>query len=493
METKLKKGVIIGGGPAGLTAAQELLKSENFEVKILDQNSKVGGLSRTTEYKGCKFDIGPHHFITQSEKIAKYWKNLMQEEEKKGNYFVQLSRFTRIYYNKHFFHYPLQPLNVFKGLSFFECFRCFLSYLKICLFPIKKVKSFQDWVTNKFGYRLFSIFFKTYTEKLWGISCKKISSDWAAQRIKGFSLSKAIFYAFFGRWFKKNAPRTLCDKFHYPVFGAGTLWEKLANSIRENDFGRINLNEEVVSIKHENGRIISVFSRGTKGSKSGAQQLKEYCADYFFSTMPIKSLILSLNPLPEEKIIKAAEKLCYRGLITVNLIVNKKDICPDHWLYIHEKEVKMVRIGNMNNFSLRMVGDGEHTALGIEYFSFVDKGLWNKTDEQFIQLGKKELAKIGLAKSQKVLDGMVLREPQAYPVYDKYYQKSLKIVLDYLSKFYNLRLMGRNGLHKYNNMDIAMLSAMDATDKVIEREKVNLQKGIMQEPIVNEKIKDLAL
>ncbi|MCK4650888.1 NAD(P)-binding protein [Candidatus Babeliales bacterium] len=472
MDKSLKKeAVVIGAGPAGLTAALELVKSDKFEVKILEKDFVVGGISKTTEYNGCKFDIGPHHFITDSKKVEDWWFDLMKPEQENGNLFINLCRFTRIYYKKHFFNYPLQPLNVLKGLSFFECLYCVFSYIKICLFPIKKVKTFQDWVTNKFGYRLFFIFFKTYTEKVWGISCNKISADWAAQRIKGFSLSKAIFYAFFGRFFKKNTLRTLSDKFYYPLFGAGTLWNRVAFNIESSKLGKIFLNKNVVGITHNDFKITSVFSCNAKDSISGAKKLIEHRADYFFSTMPIKDLILSMDPLPKENIIKAAKKLRYRGLITVNFIINKKNICFDHWLYIHDKSVKMGRIGNMNNFSLKMVDNPNHTALSLEYFTFVDSSFWKKTDDALIRLGKREIEKIGIVKKKDVISGMILRLQKAYPIYDKNYKKDLKIIFDYLNKFSNLQLMGRNGLHKYNNMDIAMLSAFKAVDIVLQSEK----------------------
>ncbi|MBU4269740.1 NAD(P)-binding protein [Candidatus Dependentiae bacterium] len=463
--------VIIGAGPAGLTAAFEFIKNNNFNVKVLEKNEKIGGLSRTTEYNGCKFDIGPHHFITQSDLVEVWWKEVMKGEEDHGNRFVQLKRFTRIYYKKHFFYYPLQPMNALLGLSIFESIRCIFSYIKIRLFPIKKVETFQDWVTNKFGYRLFSIFFKTYTEKVWGILCTQISSDWASERIKGFSLSKAIFYAFFGKWAKKNAPRTLSDTFYYPELGAGTLWQKVANQITNSSLGKIKLNSSVVQIKHNNKNIISVLTGDFNAPINSAKKLQEYKAEHFFSTMALRDLILSLDPLPEEKVLNAAKKLVYRGLITLNYIVNKSNISPDHWIYVHEKEVLMGRIGNMNNFSLKMVDDKNHTALSLEYFDFVASSFWNLSDEQLLDIGKNELEQIGFLKKDLILDGMVLRETQAYPVYDKNYKESLKIVLDYLSGFSNLYLMGRNGLHKYNNMDIAMLSAFKVVNKLIDKSK----------------------
>ena len=467
MKNTKKKAVIIGAGPAGLTAGFELLKTGNFNVSLIEKEKVVGGLARTTEYKNCRYDIGPHHFITESEKVLTWWKDMMEGD------FHEHKRYTRIFYKKHFFNYPLEPLNVVLGLNIFECAKSVLSYIWIRFFPIKEVRSFQDWVTNKFGRRLFSIFFKTYTEKVWGIPCDKISADWSAQRIKGFSLSKAIFYAFFGRFFKKNKPRTINDVFYYPALGAGTMWEKVASKIVVHEGSSLTLDAEVVSIEHNAGKIVAVSTR-TIGTAVGigAEALSRHQADYFFSTMPLRALILAMDPLPPTAVIKAAKSLCYRGLITINLIVNKKHVCPDHWLYIHEKEVRMGRIGNMNNFSLKMVDDASlHTALSLEYFTFVDEPFWFKSDYELIELGKKELEKIGLVKAAAVLDGMVMRTSDAYPVYDEHYKEHLGVVLDYLAQFPNLQLMGRNGLHRYNNMDIAMLSAMEAVDKVLVQEQ----------------------
>ncbi|MCF7799656.1 NAD(P)-binding protein [Candidatus Babeliales bacterium] len=470
--SKKKNILIIGAGPAGLTAASELSKIENSKIKILEKNSTIGGLSRTTEFNGCKFDIGPHHFITESQKIEKWWLELMREEEVRGNKFKQLTRFTRIYYKKHFFNYPLQAFNVIRGLSFLECFRSVLSYFWRKVNPIKNVKTFQDWVVNQFGYRLFNIFFKTYTEKLWGIPCNEISSDWASQRIKGFSMSKAVFYAFLGKWFKKNAPRTLCDKFYYPELGAGTLWNKVSDNFVKNS-GQIILNEEVVSIEHKNSKILSISTcntdkRDNKKMPPAARKLQSYPGDYFLSTMPLRQLILSLDPVAPKEVLSAANRLLYRALITVNFVVNKKNICPDHWLYIHDKDVDMVRIGNMNNFSSKMSTDNKHTALSLEYFTSYNSAFWKKPDNKLIKIAKLEIEKLGLIKREEILSGMILKEAQAYPIYDEDYQSNLSVVIDYLSNFSNLQLMGRNGMHRYNNMDIAMLSAMNAVDKILK-------------------------
>ncbi len=453
VSTQKKQAVIIGAGPAGLTAGIELLKTEQIDVTILERDAVIGGLARTNEYKGYRYDIGPHHFITSSDEVMKWWLDVMSDD------FHPHKRYTRIFYNNHFFNYPLDPYNVITGLSLLECFKCVFSYIKVRLFPIKNAKTFQDWITNRFGFRLFSIFFKTYTEKVWGITCDKISSDWAAQRIKGFSLSQAIFYAFFGRWFKKNVPRTLQDTFFYPSLGAGSFWERAAKRLTSLG-GSIHLNHGVQKLEHDGSRITAVMAGDAAGSGS------RFEADEFFSTMPLQALIKSLSPLPVQEVIAAAEALRYRGLITVNLIIDKGTVIPDHWLYVHEKSVRMGRIGNMNNFSLKMVADQNHTALSLEYFAFIEEPFWQTSEADLLKLGAAELEILGIVKASEVIDGMVTKTAEAYPMYDQNYHTHLGIVLGYLKQFPNLHLMGRNGMHRYNNMDIAMLSAMHAVNEL---------------------------
>lgn len=464
MKAPKKKGtVIIGAGPAGLTAGLELLKTKKFDVTIIEKDSVVGGIAKTVEYNGCRFDIGPHHFITESKNILQWWQAIMEGD------FHKHKRFTRIHYRKRFFYYPLEPMNALLGLGFFECVRSILSYLRYRFFPIKKVVSFQDWVTNRFGHRLFTHFFKTYTEKVWGISCTELSADWAAERIKTFSLSKAIFYAFFGRIFKKNKPRTIRDDFYYPSKGSGALWDRVAENVVR-DHGQLSLRSDVISIEHDKKKILAVVTRKSSKTKShGAGSLAYYKADYFLSSMPLRHLILAMDPLPPTNVITAAKGLRYRGLITINLIVNNPKVNPDHWLYVHDKELHVGRVGNGNNFSPYMADDStKHSALSLENFCYTEDPFWSKSDEELIELGKKELISLGFAKPGEVLDGMVLRVPEAYPVYDEYYKAYLATVRTYLAQFSNLQLMGRNGLHAYNNMDIAMLSAMEAVDKVLE-------------------------
>ena len=456
---KKKQAFIIGAGPAGLTAGCELAKNHNWTVTIVDEETLVGGLSKTTEYKGCRFDVGPHHFITDNKHILQWWKSIM------GDDFIKLKRFTRIYYKKRFFHYPLQPLNAIKNLSFIECVQCVSSYAWAILFPKRKVVSIRDFFVNRFGNRLFLMFFKNYTEKLWGIPCDKISADWSAQRIRNFSLFKAIFFAFFGRFFKRYAPRTIQDEFYYPSLGAGTLWERVALAIRAHEGNSVVLGETVVALGHDNKKIIAVTTNiGTR-----------YLADYFFSTMTLSDLVHALDPIAPAHVLAAAKALRCRHLITINLIVNKSDICPDHWLYIHEPNVEHIRMGNMNNFSISMVDNPAHSALSFEYFVFAGDQLWNKPDTELIALGKREIDILGLAKESDVLGGMVIRALDAYPIYEENYKEHLHIVRSYLDGFENLQLIGRNGTHSYNNMDAAMLSAMEAVERVVLSAKQPVQ------------------
>lgn len=466
MSTTKKHAIIIGAGPAGITAGIELLEKKDISVTVLERDSVVGGLAKTTEHNGCRYDIGPHHFITTEKKVEMWWKQLM------GKDFYPHRRFTRIYYNRHFFYYPLRPLNALFGLSPIESIRCILSYLRVQLFPYKPVKSFQEYVTNKFGHRLFSIFFKTYTEKVWGIKCTEISPEWAAQRIKGFSLFKAIFFAFFGRFlgdkYKKSMSEAFAaetDLFYYPSKGSGTLWEKAALKITSSPHGTIQLNHNVVTIEHNNKKITAIETSNAQENKT--QRLTRYEADMFFSTMPLKALINALAPRAPQDVINAAQALMYRGLITINLKLKCPSPSPDHWIYIHEKNVKVLRIGNMNNFSKDMVDHQDHTALSLEYFDFVGSEFWNTSEEELLKIGAQELETIGLAKATDVLDGMVQWSPEAYPIYDENYQKNLALVLDYLAHFSNLKLMGRNGMHRYFNMDIAMMSAFKAVDEAV--------------------------
>ncbi|MFH1253944.1 MAG: NAD(P)-binding protein [bacterium] len=475
-----KMAVIIGAGPAGLTAGYELLKTQKFSTEIIEKDNQIGGLAKTVNYKNYKYDIGPHHYVTESKKIEEWWKNIISDNE-----FVKLNRFTRIYYNKHFFLYPLQPINALMGLSPFESIHCVSSYFRYKLWP-KKVTSYEDWLSNRFGKRLFEIFFKSYTEKLWGIKCNQISADWAAQRIKNFSLGKAMFFAFFGKLFKKYTPRTILGEFYYPIYGAGTLWDNVGKKILDSEYGSIHTNQKVMSIEHDGKSILAVLTKNMSNENQHpenqhiVQKLTRHDADYFLSTMTLRDLVLNMDPIAPKEVIDAAMQLRCRALITLNLIIDKDHITADHWLYIHEKSVRTIRIGNMNNFSAKLRPNVNHSAISLECFTFTDESFWFKTDKELLEQAKLEIDKIGLVKKELIIDGMVLRIPDAYPIYEGNYKEHLSIVYNYLGQFKNLKLMGRNGMHQYNNMDTAMLSAMTATDEIIRHEneyktKINLK------------------
>lgn len=470
MESSKKRALIIGAGPAGLTAGYELLKKHKFSVEIIEKENQIGGLAKTVDYKNYKYDIGPHHYITESKKIEDWWKNIINEDE-----FIKLNRFTRIYYNKHFFLYPLQPVNALIGLNPLESIHCIFSYFRYKLWP-KKVNSYEDWLSNRFGKRLFEIFFKSYTEKLWGIKCNRISADWAAQRIKNFSLGKAIFFAFFGKLFKKYTPRTILSEFYYPVYGSGTLWNNVGKKILESEDSLIHTNKKVVSIEHNGKAILAVLTKHIHNKNQNTeyqhitQKLTRHEADYFLSTMTLRDLVLNMDPIAPKEVIAAAMQLRCRALITLNLIIEKNHITPDHWLYIHEKSVRTIRIGNMNNFSAKLRPNQNHSAISLECFTFTDEPFWLKTDEELLEQAKLEIDKIGLVKKDLIIDGMVLRISDAYPIYEGDYKKHLNMVYNYLGQFKNLKLMGRNGMHQYNNMDTAMLSAMKAVDEIISYE-----------------------
>lgn len=440
-----KKVIIVGAGPAGLTAGYEALKS-GFDVLILEEEKQVGGISKTVEHNGYRFDIGGHRFFSKSELINDWWDNILREK------FIRVSRLSRIYYNKKFFAYPLKPFNAFWGLGPIESFFIFLSYVKAKSFPVKDESNFEAWIVNRFGKRLFRTFFKTYTEKVWGVPCNEIKAEWAAQRIKGLSLISAVVNAFFKP--KKSKIKTLIDEFKYPVLGPGMMWEEVKFQIKDKG-GEIITEAKVKGFRLNGSKFISVLVE-ING------MAEEIIGDYFLSTMPIRDLIKGIIPEPPKDVLESGGNLNYRDFLTVSLVIDKKDIFPDNWIYIHDPEVKMGRIQNFKNWSKKMVPDENKTCLGLEYFCFEGDDLWNMPDKDLIALGKKEIEQIGFAKQSEVLDGAVVRMKKAYPVYDGGYIENLNIIKNYLSEINNLQLIGRNGMHRYNNQDHSMLTAIYA-------------------------------
>ena len=372
--------IIIGGGPAGLTAAYHAIKHGLTPI-VFEQENFLGGISRTVNYKDYLFDIGGHRFFSKVQVINDIWDEIL------GDDMLRRGRLSRIYYNGKFFHYPLKPFNALFGLGLFPSVRVLTSYMYSQLFPDKKEDNFETWVSNRFGKYLFSIFFKSYTEKVWGIPCHEISSEWAAQRIKQLSLTKAVLNAFFEKpTSSSQVITTLIHEFKYPKCGPGMMWEKMAEKIK-NSGGEVHLNSRVKEIHVQHNRIqhITVMQDGKE---------IPHQAQHFISSMPIRNLFEQMSPSPAKEIMDAATGLNYRDFILIAVIVNQKDIFPDNWIYIHDPQVKLGRIQNFKNWSPHMVPDQEQTCLGLEYFCFEGDGLWNKQDEELIAQAKRELETI---------------------------------------------------------------------------------------------------
>lgn len=446
--------VIIGAGPAGLTAAYDLCKAEIGSV-ILEKDNVVGGISRTVNYKGYHFDIGGHRFFTKVKAVEEMWHKVLSEGQ-----FLRRGRLSRIYYNKKFFYYPLRASNALLGLGIWNSALIFLSYLRAQMFPEKPEDTFEQWISNRFGKRLYRIFFKTYTEKVWGIPCNQIMAEWAAQRIKGLSLLAAVKNALIqSQQSKGDVIKTLIDAFDYPEFGPGMMWETV-RKIVERDGSEIRFNASVEKILWSEGSVdaVQVMVDGKPETIEGT---------HFISTMPIRELIQKFDPPAPEHVLKAAEALNYRDFLTVALVINKRELFPDNWIYIHDSDVKVGRIQNFKNWSPSMVPDPNKTCLGLEYFCFEGDGLWTMSDADLIELGRKELGILGLANPADVEDGSVVRMPKAYPVYDGTYAEALRVVREFLKDVPNLQLVGRNGMHKYNNQDHSMLTAMLAVKNIL--------------------------
>jgi protoporphyrinogen oxidase len=450
-----KNVIVIGGGPAGLTAAYELCKA-NVRSVVLEKDNVVGGISRTVNYKGYHFDIGGHRFFTKVQAVEDMWREVLPEGK-----FLRRPRMSRIYYNKKFFFYPLRAFNALFGLGIWNSFLIFLSYVKSQMFPQKPEDTFEQWVSNRFGKRLYEVFFKTYTEKVWGIPCNEIRAEWAAQRIKGLSLLSAVRNALIGQQGKSKSEviKTLIDEFEYPELGPGMMWEAVAEIVQQRG-ASVRLETSVERILWAGGKV-----RAVEVSNDGQREWVK--GSDFISSMPIRELFEKLDPPPPPEVRKAAADLNYRDFLTVALIVNKEDVFPDNWVYIHDPDVKVGRIQNFKNWSPHMVPDQSKTCLGLEYFCFEGDGLWTMSDEDLVELGKKELQSLDMARAADIEDGAVVRMPKAYPVYDATYAKSLEVVREFLEGIENLQLVGRNGMHKYNNQDHAMLTAMLAAKNIL--------------------------
>lgn len=437
--------IIIGAGPAGLTAAYELAKRKTHSI-ILEKDMTVGGISRTARYKGYRFDIGGHRFFTKVDRVMDMWKEVL------GTDFLRRPRMSHVYYNKKFFSYPIKPFDVVKKLGVYETALAGFSFLNARLNPRVKEDSFEDYIINNFGERLYRTFFKSYTEKVWGIPCTEIRAEWAAQRIKGLSLTSIARAAVFGN--RGNKIKTLIEEFHYPRFGPGMMWEKTKDIVEQSGYGKVRFGIWVEAILHDGMKITGVRVINEKGKKETIR------GSALVSSMPIGELLQSMEPAVSLEAKEAADGLHYRDFITVALIVNRERMFPDNWIYIHEPGVQVGRIQNFKNWSPEMVEDPKKTCLGLEYFCFTSDPIWSMKDEDLVRLGAEELEKIGLAKKEEVLDGTVVRMEKTYPVYDMSYERAMPVIKEAVGKFSNLYPVGRNGMHKYNNQDHAMYTAM---------------------------------
>ncbi|HEY7502243.1 MAG TPA: NAD(P)/FAD-dependent oxidoreductase [Vicinamibacterales bacterium] len=453
LNQETKQTVIAGGGPAGLTAAWMLAKRGILPL-VLEQDAQVGGLARTVEYKGFRFDIGGHRFFTKVGVVQRLWRSMLGPE------MLWRPRLSRIYYGGRFFDYPLKPMNALIGLGVVNAFLVVLSYLWIQVKPITPEVSFEDWVSNRFGRRLYRIFFKTYTEKVWGIPCNRIGAQWAAQRIKGLSLFTAVVNMLFGSMKRGGSKqiKTLIEEFEYPRLGPGMMWEAFHADI-ERMGGRVELSAPVQRIEHDGTSILAV--------EYGTAARRRVEVDRFVSTIPLRELVQKLSPNAPEPVLAAAGRLNYRDFITVALIIDAPSLFPDNWIYVHDPRVKLGRIQNFKNWSPDMVPDQSKTCLGLEYFCFEGDGLWTMSNEDLVRLGSREIEEIGLLGGGKVIDGTVVRMPKAYPVYDDGFMDALAVVRDYLTRFTNLQVAGRNGMHKYNNQDHSMVTALLAAQNLL--------------------------
>jgi protoporphyrinogen oxidase len=453
VDTGGKKAVaIIGGGPAGLTAAYELQKrSETHQPVVFERSGQVGGIARTETYKGYRYDIGGHRFFTKVKSVEALWKEVLPND------FLKRPRLSRIYYRSKYFAYPLKPLNALMNMGAYESCRILLSYAKWQVRPSKEEKTFDQWVTNRFGGRLFWHFFKSYTEKVWGIPCNEIRADWAAQRIKNLSLRKAVWNAVSG----SNDTHSLIEEFDYPRLGPGMMWEAFRDRVIEAG-GEVRMDQRVRKI-HRDDRAI----RAVEIENAGDGSTYLFTADQFISSMPITELVDNMVPAAPKYVRAAAAKLKYRDFLIVTLILKKKDLFPDNWIYIHSPDVKVGRIQNFRSWSDEMLPDDEHSSIGMEYFCQENDDLWTMDNAELVKMAEKELRTLNLVGDAEVVDGTVIRQPKAYPVYDHEYQDALEVIRNWLDNFPNLQLVGRNGMHRYNNQDHSMLTAMLAVKNIL--------------------------
>jgi protoporphyrinogen oxidase len=463
--------VVLGAGPAGLTAGYQLVKAGK-PVIVLESTDQIGGLARTEVRDGYRFDLGGHRFFTKVKEVDDLWHEIMKEE------FLKRPRQSRIFWNDKFLEYPLQGMDVIKQLGPVELTRCMASYLWAAVKPKGREDTFEQWVSNRFGKRLYNHFFKTYTEKLWGVSTDEIRAEWAAQRIKGLSFFSAARAAFFGN--RGNKIKSLISEFNYPRYGPGQMWEQMAADIREQG-GEVRMNAPVTRLRIEGGKVLEVVAGGETLHPS-----------HVISSLPLRTTVGIADPDAPGDVRDAARGLRYRDFLTVSLVIEgTKDLFPDNWIYIHQPGVQVLRIQNFRSWSPWMVPNETDASVGMEYFCFEGDKLWSSTDDELVELAKREIEKLGLAKAANVKFGFVVRVHKAYPIYDVEYAERVATIRGWLGGISNLTQVGRNGLHRYNNSDHSMLTAMRAVDNLVlgthhDIWSVNVESVYHEEDIQNE-------
>jgi protoporphyrinogen oxidase len=443
--------VIIGAGPAGLTAAYELGK-RGGTATVLESDDVVGGISRTVVADGYRFDIGGHRFFTKVKEVEALWHEILPDED-----FMQRPRSSRIYYQGKFYDYPINVVNALKNLGPIEAIRCGLSFLWVRIRPPKDLTTLEGYIASNYGWRLYEHFFKTYSTKVWGVPPSEMSADWGAQRIKGMSLWDAVWEPIRGRFSRRDKSKqvtSLIEEFQYPKYGPGMMWER-CHELVEGQGSKVQFRAEVTRVEHRDGRAVSV----TAVDGSGAET--KHDADHVISSMPFPALLRSLDPQPPAEVLRAADQLHFRDFLSVSLVVPEDRVAwTDNWIYIHDPEVKTMRIQNFGSWSPYLVKDGRNV-LGLEYTVEQGDEWWNATDEHLIETGTAELVRLGLIDSADVEAGYVVRMPKAYPVYDEDYQRNVGILREWLgANLSNVHPVGRNGMHRYNNQDHSMMTAM---------------------------------
>ena len=456
---------IIGAGPAGLTAAY-LLTKEGYKVTVIEKDEVyVGGISRTVQHEGFRFDIGGHRFFSKSKEVVDLWNEILPDD------FIQRPRMSRIYYEGKFYSYPLRAFEALFNLGIIRSTLCMISYAKAKTFPNKSVRSFEDWTVNQFGHKLYSIFFKTYTEKVWGMPCNEMSSDWAAQRIKGLSLGAAVLDGLKRSLGLNKRPndgmetKTLLETFRYPRQGPGMMWEATRDRVVEGG-NYVLMGHSFKQLSEDQGtgrwKLTATKADGSTVTINAA---------HVISSAPMRELAARIHPLPAT--MPDASKLRYRDFLTVALMIRSEDLFPDNWIYIHDSKVKVGRVQNFRSWSPEMVPDPSLACVGLEYFCFEGDGLWSSSDDELIKLATEELAILGLARAEDVVGGTVVRQEKAYPVYDDEYASNVEKMRSELeSRYPSLHMVGRNGMHRYNNQDHAMMTSMLTVRNIVAGARV---------------------